>query len=614
MAKTGTPWRMPLAVMEKPTGDGRMFDAKAIDHLALPLPFRHVSEDVGAHQQAHVVGRIDKIDYAGDAGVPMGTGVFFDGDDAPEGIRTRAAEAFYLAKNGVVGPSVDLDSSESEGRIYKPKQTLAQAAEQLACGCDGEQPHPVQAVTKARMRAATLVPIAAFAELAGQGQYGADLSTGGDPNVNAAETETFSIEEFVSIHEAADQAGLLAAGDDEFAKRKPRVVEADDEPDHDDFVGRFAKRKAKRTLADDVYGDDGDADSYAVDPNVGGGVDRAKLDRSDFIDPAGRRFPIVTPQDVHDAVASYGRAKPLIPLETFRERLTAIAHRKGKAFVDALPASWDAITAAGAPSVLDAPPDEWFHDPKLDKATPLTITDDGRVFGHLAAWGTCHTGIGDACITAPKTRTNYSYFHTGELVTASGKRIPVGRLTYGGGHARHHLGYAAAADHYDSTSAVGAYVRAGEDEHGIWVAGAMSPTATSSAYSTMRAAPLSGDWRRVAGNLELVAALHVNTAGFPIPRALAASGEPQALTSAGALVPVQVGELAGLPVDVAQVVRETLAQVRQEEADQAEQAQRSEAMVAAMVGLRQELHVAQMEVAEQAREELLAALASIGEE
>src|SRR5690606_27483392 len=26
----------------------------------------------------------------------------------------------------------------------------------------------------------------------------------------------------------------------------------------------------------------------------------------------------------------------------------------------------------------------WFQDPALTKPTPLTVTDDGRVFGHLA--------------------------------------------------------------------------------------------------------------------------------------------------------------------------------------------------------------------------------------
>jgi hypothetical protein len=77
-----------------------------------------------------------------------------------------------------------------------------------------------------------------------------------------------------------------------------------------------------------------------VDPDVGGGVDRDALAAEDFIDPQGRRFPIHTPGDVSDAVSSYGRAKPLIPLRKFRARLKAIARRKGPEFEAALPESW----------------------------------------------------------------------------------------------------------------------------------------------------------------------------------------------------------------------------------------------------------------------------------
>lgn len=76
------------------------------------------------------------------------------------------------------------------------------------------------------------------------------------------------------------------------------------------------------------------------DPNVGGGVDRDKIPDEDFIDPERRRFPIVTPGDVEDAVHSYGRAKPPIPYDTFKERLIAIARRKGDEFVKRLPESW----------------------------------------------------------------------------------------------------------------------------------------------------------------------------------------------------------------------------------------------------------------------------------
>ena len=77
-----------------------------------------------------------------------------------------------------------------------------------------------------------------------------------------------------------------------------------------------------------------------IDPDVGGGVDRDKIPSKDHVDPKGRRFPVVTPGDVEDAVSSYGRAKPLIPMDTFKKRLTAIARRKGPSFVAALPEKW----------------------------------------------------------------------------------------------------------------------------------------------------------------------------------------------------------------------------------------------------------------------------------
>jgi hypothetical protein len=55
----------------------------------------------------------------------------------------------------------------------------------------------------------------------------------------------------------------------------------------------------------------------------------------------------------------------------------------------------------------------------------------------------------------------------------------------------------------------------------------------------LRAASLSGDWRRINGNLELVAALAVNVPGFPIPRtqaAMAAAGQ-LALVASGVVEP-----------------------------------------------------------------------------
>ena len=199
------------------------------------------------------------------------------------------------------------------------------------------------------------------------------------------------------------------------------------------------------------------------------------------------------------------------------------------------PAEQLAITASGfLKSIIPAvPPKDWFVNPALDKPTPLTIGDDGRVFGHIAAWHVNHIGMPNAT-KPPKSRSNYAYFHTGLVRTDAGADMPVGQLTLAGGHASLHASAAAAAKHYDDTASAIADVHAGEDRHGIWVAGSLRPDATEAQIRALRASAPSGDWRPVAGSLELVAVCQVNVPGFPIARALVASGSVMALVAAGA--------------------------------------------------------------------------------
>jgi 2'-5' RNA ligase len=184
-------------------------------------------------------------------------------------------------------------------------------------------------------------------------------------------------------------------------------------------------------------------------------------------------------------------------------------------------------------------PAAWFTDPGLDGPTPITVTEDGRVYGHLATWGTCHIGIQDTCVTAPQSASQYGYFRTGVVLTDSGE-VPVGSLTMDTGHAPLSARARAAAAHYDNTGAVVADVAVGEDGHGIWVAGAMRPGLSAEQVARFAGAALSGDWRNIQGHLELVAALAVNVPGFPIPRpSLAASAyEGQtSLVAAGVVDP-----------------------------------------------------------------------------
>jgi hypothetical protein len=190
------------------------------------------------------------------------------------------------------------------------------------------------------------------------------------------------------------------------------------------------------------------------------------------------------------------------------------------------------INALIASAIPVQPPDEWFENPGLAQPHPIKVLPNGRVYGHVASWDMDHIGMPFGT-RPPKSKSNYAYFKTGEIMTASGGLVPVGQLTLAGGHASLHADAAQAVKHYDDTNSAIADVSVGEDVHGIWVAGALRPNATPDQVRALRASAPSGDWRMINGRLEMVAVCQVNVPGFPIPRALAAGGQRLALVAAG---------------------------------------------------------------------------------
>lgn len=208
----------------------------------------------------------------------------------------------------------------------------------------------------------------------------------------------------------------------------------------------------------------------------------------------------------------------------------------------------DLVAAAAVD--LGAYESRWFADPALEGPTPVTVTEDGRVYGHLALWDSHHVGMPGRRVNPPRSRSGYASFHQSTVVTERG-RVAVGRLTVGGGHASARAGVRAAAEHYDETGTCWAFVRAGEDEHGIWVAGEVNHDADPVKVREGAQAPLSGDWRRVGAGLELVAALSVSTPGFPVRReSTNSAGEEYALVAAAAVEPVvSVEDVARAAVD-----------------------------------------------------------------
>ncbi len=234
---------------------------------------------------------------------------------------------------------------------------------------------------------------------------------------------------------------------------------------------------------------------------------------------------VLSPKGITIAASMYDNTPdsvdvPLELLDSFGALLAEIAYEEEE--------RQDAMTAA-APL---RPPAHWFDDPMFEGPTPLTVTADGQVKGHLALWNVCHFGLGDVCRMAPHSNTGYQYFMTGSVLTADGTQRKVGRITLGTGHANLRLGYIPAADHYDNTGTAAAIVAAGEDSFGPWVAGATVPGVSEEKIAELRRSPLSGDWRPTPRGLELVAALAVNTPGFPVV-GINADGSIQSLVAAG---------------------------------------------------------------------------------
>jgi hypothetical protein len=178
-------------------------------------------------------------------------------------------------------------------------------------------------------------------------------------------------------------------------------------------------------------------------------------------------------------------------------------------------------------------PAEFFGNPQLDVYTPMTITDDDRIFGHLCKWDSCHVAFPKMCVSPPHSASGYAYFLLGLAPTDAGGYLPSGVVSLGGGHANGDLGFRAALAHYDNVATAVADITVGEDDIGIWYSGGMRPTTTAEQRQELLASKLSGDWREIGGDWELMAAAAVNVPGFPNPRIGVVNGRQVSLVAAG---------------------------------------------------------------------------------
>lgn len=533
----GTRWRGLLAPLGTSTGDGRRFLPGGVTHRELPMALKWQRTDEMGHDNSVVIGMCETIDMS-DTEV-WGEGELFDDVDPAQMPRLAedVAEAKLLTSKGVIGPSVDPGAAAAclvEIGADEPI-TEERLDELLMESWDTGQEPPLEVLfTQYEIAAATLVTIPAFAEcrpfelLEPAALTAAVRSTGWSDMPLASRERAW---------DAAAATGRLSS-----------TCGLDgDNPDWDCYASGFLFRDdSADTQTKGAYG----------------------LPIVDVIDGA----KTIVPRGVFAAAGALQGSHGNTPAgmsddqtDQCRKVISGLYKRMAKEFDDdTIVAPWDEASMAVRVALTSAaavPDAALFADPNLSEITPLTVQalDNGwrRVFGHIATHDTCHVGIREVCTTAPDSQRGYVDFHRYSQ-TAAGVPLPVaaGRITAGHGQHTHLCGHtecrgnddhacnllrlAGAIAHHDQMRTL-AYVCVGKDEanNAIWMAGIVAPQADERDLRALGRRKVSGDWREVAGHLELVEVLALSRErpGFPLPRARMADGQPLALTAAGAVRP-----------------------------------------------------------------------------
>lgn len=470
-----TRWSGLIAPYGKPTGDKRRFKGGSLENRPFPLPLKWQREDGQGHTRSVVIGTIEGAEYS-DSGVDA-WGILLDPDPAvmPR-LAEDVAEARLLLEKGAIGPSVDLSRMEFH------QLDAAEFAEM------DPNARPEIEVTSGEWGAVTLVAIPAFAE-----------------------ARPFALEKI----KVSDYESLVASARAQVPVRRDweRVPVAFVEWDAHAFLGE--------EMADGAL--------------VAGAFLHTELDLFPVAQLVGGELCVI-PGAVADAIAVFAAHEERLPFDAESRGVmkSVLIDLAARCDLPAPPWAPAALVASGA--ALE-PPRAWFEMPEPPHPQPMRIEDDGRVYGHIADWRTCHTGFSNHCVNAPRSASGYAYFHTGSVKTAEGDHLSVGRVTVGGGHASTApgVGYRAALAHYDDASTTAAIGRVKDGKHGIWFSGSVVPGSTPEQIAQLRRHPPSGDWRRIAGAQELILAHSVNAPGFPVISAGMERGELTSLVAAGAL-------------------------------------------------------------------------------
>lgn len=195
------------------------------------------------------------------------------------------------------------------------------------------------------------------------------------------------------------------------------------------------------------------------------------------------------------------------------------------------------------------PPLAWFDCPSFEEIEyeAVRVTADGRIYGLAADDKSCHIGFADRCVRTPKSHANYRYFANKQCLTAEGVMVPTGPIFMDTVHPSLKLKASDAAAFYAHNGCAVADVAVYDTPKGMYIAGAVRPSATAAQIRALRGSDISPDWRVISGHLECVALLAVNTSGFITPAMVASAGDrPVAPGRLAVEVSFETGEIISL--------------------------------------------------------------------
>lgn len=480
-------WRGVLMVEGVETGDHRIVETGAVTWRELPRDFGAIFED-GAfgHENAVVVGTIEMIER-------RGADIYAEGnilDDDEEADRF----ANMLQQGALRGVSVDFTAGEARIEVVSKDDGTVLPDDvglEVLWGPDGDSYYVREIWTSAEVGSVAALRTPAFSDAVIE--YVADAAPAAvvpepEPAAAAGDVVTFATVDEVEVDDVVSwtdadgnaQTGTVTAVDADNEMVTVQPYDADGNPVGD---------PVELPVADVTVMPDDTAD-----------------------EEAGSSYP-----ELARRAAARATARPALAAMLARER------------GDVVQAS--ALTGHGA--VLQAsvawdggPPREWFAPLDLDVPTPLTITDDGEVFGHIALWGQCHAGFAagqfNHCVMPERSPTEYALFHANSQVRCDdGSRIRVGVLAMDCGHAPagrpgRRPSVASVQAHYEHTGLQAAWLRAHDGPVGPEVHGALrSGLAVDDVRRAMASRP-SGDWRDLGSGLDLLGLVQVNVPAYPV--------------------------------------------------------------------------------------------------